>query len=239
MSNADHVLPRGWCRAAIQDFAETSSGGTPTRKERSYYGGSIPWVKSGELGDTLVISRTSETITRKGLVSSSAKVFPKGTLCIALYGATVGKLGILGMDAATNQAVCGIFPAREIVTRYIFYALRYLRDELISQSKGGAQPNISQGIVRNTTIPLAPVNEQRRIVNRIETLEENSQRARFALEAIPPLLEKLRQSVLAAAFRGDLTADWRARNPDVEPASVLLERIRAERRRRWEEAELA
>src|SRR5690606_36004057 len=81
-------------------------------------------------------------------------------------------------------------------------------------------------------------NEQRRIVGKIEALFERSRRARQALDAIPPLIEKLRQSILAAAFRGDLTADWRAQNPDVEPASVLLERIRAERRRRWEQAYL-
>lgn len=86
---------------------------------------------------------------------------------------------------------------------------------------------------------LPPLNEQERIVERFEALQQRTRRARTALDAIPPLLEKFRQSVLAAAFRGDLTADWRARNPDVEPASALLDRIRVERRRRWEEAELA
>ena len=86
---------------------------------------------------------------------------------------------------------------------------------------------------------LPPLNEQKRIVAKIDALFERSRRAKAALDAIPPLLDKLRQSILAAAFRGDLTADWRAQNPDVEPADKLLERIRAERRRRWEEAELA
>ena len=101
----------------------------------------------------------------------------------------------------------------------------------------------AQGVYLKTLsqIPLsiASLPEQRRIVAKIEALQERSRKARAALEAIPPLLEQFRQSVLAAAFRGDLTADWRAQHPDVEPASVLLDRIRAERRRRWEEAELA
>lgn len=86
---------------------------------------------------------------------------------------------------------------------------------------------------------LPPLNEQRRIVAKLEALQARSRRAREALDAIPPLLEKLRQSILAAAFRGDLTKDWREKNPDVEPASELLKRIRVERRKKWEEAELA
>jgi len=91
----------------------------------------------------------------------------------------------------------------------------------------------------SSSVPLPPLPEQRRIVAKIEELTAHSRRAREALEAIPPLLEKLRQSILAAAFSGRLTADWRAQHPDVEPASKLLERIRTERRRRWEESELA
>ena len=98
---------------------------------------------------------------------------------------------------------------------------------------------MSEPNIESLTFWLPPLPEQRRIVAKIEALQERSRKARAALEAIPPLLEQFRQSVLAAAFRGDLTADWRAQHPNVEPASVLLDRIRAERRRRWEEAELA
>ena len=93
--------------------------------------------------------------------------------------------------------------------------------------------------VSRLPVPLPPDEEQRRIVAKIEALFARSRRAKEALDAIPPLLDRLRQSILAAAFRGDLTADWRAQHPDVEPADKLLERIRIERRRRWEEAELA
>jgi type I restriction enzyme S subunit len=89
-------------------------------------------------------------------------------------------------------------------------------------------------------VPIAlQLREQRRIVAKLDALTERSRRAKAALDAIPPLIEKFKQSVLAAAFRGDLTADWRAAHPDVEPASELFKRIRVERRRRWEEAELA
>ena len=104
--SSESVIPSGLRLKAIREFAHTASGGTPKRGTAGFYNGDIPWVKSGELGDRTVYE-TSEKITKRGLESSSAKLFPAGTLCIALYGATVGKLGILGVDAATNQAVCG------------------------------------------------------------------------------------------------------------------------------------
>lgn len=111
--------------------------------------------------------------------------------------------------------------------------------ELASRNQGRTVlPKINQPALQKLTIPVPPLNEQYRIVAKIEALKARSQRVKEELEAIAPLLDQFRQSVLAAAFRGDLTADWREKNPDVEPASVLLERIRAERRRRWEEAEL-
>jgi type I restriction enzyme S subunit len=111
--------------------------------------------------------------------------------------------------------------------------------EALSTGNQLSMRNISQGALRAIDVPLPPLNEQRRIVAKLEDLLARSRRAKYALDAIPALLEKLRQSILAAAFRGDLTADWRAKNPDVEPASKLLERIRSERRKKWEEAELA
>jgi type I restriction enzyme S subunit len=101
------------------------------------------------------------------------------------------------------------------------------------------QVGISGGDLKDVPVPLPPLNEQRRIVAKLEALQARSRRAREALDAVPPLLERLRQSILAAAFRGDLTKDWRAKHKDVEPASKLLERIRAERRKKWEEGELA
>ena len=126
----------GWNVVRLGDIAQTTSGGPPRRDKPNYYGGTIPWVKSGELGDS-VVYETSETLSDEGLASSSAKVFPKGTLCIALYGATVGKLGILGMDAATNQAVCAVFPPKELDTQYLYHFFEGKRRDLIEQGKGG------------------------------------------------------------------------------------------------------
>src|SRR5262245_51568360 len=116
-------------------------------------------------------------------------------------------------------------------------AVRQLIEARMVSSAG--QNTVSQSSFAEISFPLPPLGEQRRIVAKIEALQERSQRAREALAEVGPLLEQFRQSVLAAAFRGDLTADWRAAHPDIEPASELLHRIRAERRRQWEQAELA
>ena len=236
--SGDNGLAPGWEWTDIESIAATSTGGTPSRRRPEYFGGSIPWVKSGELGDRVVVE-TEETITQEGLNSSSAKVFPEGTLCIALYGATVGKLGILGMDATTNQAVCGIFLPREVDTRYAYYFLMSIRSDLIRQGKGGAQSNISNTIVRATRLPFAPQSEQVRIVAKIEELLSDLDAGVAALERAKANLKRYRAAVLKAAVEGHLTKGWRSENPDVEPAPELLDRILVERRERWETEQLA
>lgn len=226
MSNEQDELPEDWKWVRIADVCETTSGGTPSRQQAEYFGGGIPWVKSGELEDGL-IRETEETITKQGLANSSAKVFPAGTPLVALYGATVGRTALLGIDAATNQAVCALFPEKTTLSPH--YLLRYLqsqRQNLIEVSIGGAQPNISQKIVRDWPLPLPPLDEQHRIVAKIERLFAESRTAREALDGVPALIKRFRQSVLAKAFRGELTEC----DPGDEPASALLERIRAERR---------
>jgi type I restriction enzyme, S subunit len=230
-------LPDGWILTTLGDLGSWSSGGTPSRTESQYYNGDIPWIKTGDLSDGL-LSEIEEKITVEGLKNSSAKIFPVNSLVVAMYGATIGRLGILKIPAATNQA-CGVLLAQGItdqLIQYLFYYLLSSRETLRKIGKGGAQPNISQTLLKEFPCPLPPLNEQRRIVRSIEQLTDRSNKARAALEDVPKLIEQFRQSVLAAAFRGDLTADWREKNPDIEPASELLERIRIDRRKRWEES---
>ena len=227
MSDELIELPEGWELTTLGELGEWSSGGTPSRKKLEYYGGDIPWIKTGDLTDG-IIEEIEETITQEGLTSSSAKIFPTGSLVVAMYGATIGKLGILKEDAATNQA-CGVLKLASITEElisYLFYYLLRSREDLRMIGQGGAQPNISQSILKDYSCPLPPLNEQKRIVAKIEELRERSQKARSHLSAIPNLCDKFRQSVLAAAFRGDLTADWREQNPDVEPASMLSEALK-------------
>ncbi len=123
------------------------SGGTPSRSVPSFYEGNIPWIKTGDLGPR-VINDVSEFISEEAVKNSSAKFFPKGSIAIAMYGATIGKTSILGIDATTNQA-CGVGnPIKGLTsTDFLYYLLRNEKDRFIAKGKGGAQPNISQGLI--------------------------------------------------------------------------------------------
>ncbi|KPL77631.1 hypothetical protein AC812_03285 [Bellilinea caldifistulae] len=206
----EQPMPEGWQWKRLGDECKTTSGGTPRRSTSDYFGGSIPWVKSGELNDGIITS-SEETITEQGLENSNAKIFPEGTLLMAMYGATVGKLGILGIKAATNQAICAIFTPEHILNKFLFWYLRFARNLIIVQSFGGAQPNISQVVIKNLFVPLPYLHdhdrslaEQRRIVAYLESIQQEVQEAQKLIEADLHAIEQLEQSILAAAFRGEL-----------------------------------
>ena len=232
-------MPKGWTTTFLSEIAETASGGTPSRGRKDFFGGSIPWVKSGELNDA-TIHTTEESLTDLGLQTSSAKVFREGTLCIALYGATVGKLAILGSEAAPNQAVCGISVHPLVDTQYLFYFLLGQRKNLIELGKGGAQPNISQEIVRRIVVPLPPLNEQTRIVSKIDELMTKLDAGVEELRKAQEQLKRYRQAVLKAAVTGELTREWReAHKDELEGASELLARILKKGRVEWDTTQLA
>lgn len=147
----------------IGSFCKTTSGITPARSNPAYYGGDIPWIKSGELDDCDIAS-SEEFITKKAVSETSIKISPRGSVLIAMYGATAGKTAFLNIDATTNQAICNIIPDPSVGSaRYVWFALRAQLSTLLSKRVGGAQPNINQEIIRNTTILLPDINAQRRI----------------------------------------------------------------------------
>lgn len=190
-----------WKKEPLGKICKTTSGGTPSRKNQSYYqNGTIPWVKSGELENN-IITTSEEFITEEGLLNSSAKIFPAGTLLIALYGATIGKLAFLGIDAATNQAVCGIFQNENVSLKYLYYYLLFQRPNLIKQGVGGAQPNISQTILKKLEISYPDsITEQQRIVARIDELFSELDKAVDTLKTTKEQLTVYRQAVLKDAF---------------------------------------
>jgi len=194
--------PMGWEVKALADFCKTGTGGTPSRKEmkRYYEDGTIPWVKSGELRE-LVITETGEHVTETALQETSVKLVPKHALLLALYGATVGRLGILGIEATTNQAVCHIIPDMQAANlTYMFHALSNQVSYLVGRGVGGAQPNISQGIVKALDIPLPPLDLQKRFAAIVDSVERQKATQRAHLDELDTLFASLQ----SRAFRGDL-----------------------------------
>lgn len=197
-------LPNNWQIKTLGEVCETTSGGTPSRGNKSYYNGTIPWVKSGELNKGIIYD-TEEKITEEAIKNSSAKIFPKGTLLIALYGATIGKLAFLGVDAATNQAVCGIYQNEAIESKYLYNFLFHKKQDLVNQGIGGAQPNISQTILKKLEFPLPPLETQQAIVSKLEELFSELDKGIEDLKTAQLQLKTYRQSVLKWAFKGKLT----------------------------------
>ena len=162
-------IPDSWCVVQLGDIGKWQVGGTPKRGVKDYYGGDIPWLKTGDLNDGF-ITDIPEYITQSGLENSSAKLNPKGSVLVAMYGATIGKIGILTFPATTNQACCACIEYPSLEMMYLYYFLLSHRDTFISQGGGGAQPNISKEIILNTQLPIPPKNEQKRIVDKITEL---------------------------------------------------------------------
>ena len=188
----------GWPRVMLGDqkIATMGSGGTPSRQNAEYFKGKILWVKSGELKEAM-ITDTEEKISTVALNNSSAKIFPRNTVLIAMYGATVGRTAILGADAATNQAVCGIITnPKMLLPEYLFYYLQSKKNFLIGKSIGGAQPNISQTVIRHLEVPLPPIEAQKHIASILERAEQLKEKRKKANE----LLAKLPQSVFLEMF---------------------------------------
>lgn len=190
-----------WKTEALSEIAFMTSGGTPSKKHPEYYkDGTIPWVRSGEL-ENGAIRDTEIKITQAGLDASSAKIFPKGTLLIALYGATIGKLAYLDIEACTNQAVCGIFENEKVSQKYLYYFLLFHRPNLIKQGIGGAQPNISQTILKKMMVSYpCDKAEQLRIVGKIEELSSRLDASVAELQTAKEKLSAYRQAVLKEAF---------------------------------------
>ena len=201
-----------WTRTTLGEVGEWGSGGTPLKAHTDYYGGGIPWLVIGDLNDGLVTAAETH-ITEKGLANSSAKLVPAGTLLIAMYG-SIGKLGIAGIECATNQAIahCKVDPTIADC-RFLFYFVRAIRGQLLASGQGLAQQNISQKLLKATSIRLPALAEQHRIVAKVDELmalcdrleAEQADAASAHARLVETLLGTLTQSTDAA----DLAANWR------------------------------
>ena len=187
---------------------------------KSYYGGNIPWLKTGDLNDGY-ITHIPEFITEEAVVNSSAKLNPVGSVLIAMYGATIGKLGILTFPATTNQACCACIEYDAIDPMFLFYFLLSQRTAFIAKGGGGAQPNISKEIIVKTYIPLPPFLEQQRIVAEIERWFSLIDIIENGKNDLQNIIKQTKNKILDLAIHGKLVSQ----DPNDEPAIELLKRI--------------
>jgi type I restriction enzyme S subunit len=193
-----------WPAPTLADVGTWSTGGTPSRQRPEFFGGDIAWVKSGELRDGRVTT-TEETLTEEGIASSSAKLLPVGTVSIALYGATIGRVGILEIPAATNQACANCIPDGSIIdTEYLFYFLLSQRRSLIAVGQGGAQPNLTNKIVRDWPISVPPLDVQQSIVGKLKEVLGVATGVEGRVVAAAANLEWVGDKAVAKALKGEL-----------------------------------
>ena len=201
-------IPDSWEWVRLTDIGSWGAGATPSRQHPEYYeDGDVLWLKTGDLNDGLV-TETDEKITEQAVKNSSVKINQPGNVLIAMYGATIGKLGIVGKTMTTNQACCGctLFPG--IYNWFLFYYLLSARKRLVNMGFGGAQPNISKTKIENFVMPLPSLEEQKRIVDKIEKLmplvdkyaESYNQLAKIDAN----FNDRMKQSLLQYAMEGKL-----------------------------------
>ncbi|MTR86983.1 hypothetical protein GMD50_18500 [Roseburia intestinalis] len=160
-------IPHNWSWCRLGNIGDWAAGSTPSRSYPEYYNGTIPWLKTGDLNDGY-ITNIPESISEEALKNTSVRLNPSGSVLIAMYGATIGKLGILTFPATTNQACCACSPLDGINNHYLFYYLLSQKDNFVYRSVGGAQPNISKEKIVTTLMPVPPYEEQRQILDKID-----------------------------------------------------------------------
>ena len=204
-------VPDNWNISKLSEVTtQIQAGSTPDTNVDEYYGGNIPWVKTGELSQKRV-SSTEQTITQKGYQNSATHMFAPGTVLIAMYGATTGEVSLLEMEATTNQACCGVVTTDDLVPEYLYQQLNYLSNHMKSLSAGSGQQNISKGILEKFDVLVPPIEEQNSIVEVLAGVDESISENRATKEQLQRLKRGLQQDLLSGTVR---TTDTNIEVPD-------------------------
>ncbi|MEJ8553093.1 restriction endonuclease subunit S [Tepidibacter sp. Z1-5] len=219
-----YKVPDNWLWSRLGNIAKWGSGGTPKSSISQYYDGDMPWLVIGDLNDEYIY-KSNKRITELGLKNSSAKLVNIDSVLVAMYG-SIGKLGINKIKCTTNQAIAFTQEIYDLTyNKFLFYYLLSIRSKLISLGKGGTQQNISQTVIKAVEFTIPPLSEQKRIVKKIESLFLKLDKSKHLIEEARDDFENRKSSILAKAFRGELTKKWRQENTDVESAEELLKKI--------------
>ena len=229
-------IPQGWEWCRMGSIGDWGAGATPAKSNPDYYGGSILWLRTGELNNGIVYDSEIK-VTKKALQECSLRMNRIGDVLIAMYGATIGKVAIVGKELTTNQACCACTPFG-IYNYFLFYFLMGSQIDFIKKGEGGAQPNISREKLVSHLMPIPPLTEQYRIVEKIQYLlplvekYSDSQILQDKLNA--EIKDKLRKSILQEAIQGELVQQI----AEEGSAQELLEQIKEEKRKLVKEGKL-
>ena len=227
-------IPVGWKWVRLGEIGTWQAGCTPDTTRKDFYeNGTIPWINSADLTDGYIDTIT-HYVTEKAFAEKKMRLNKTGAVCVAMYGATIGKTGILTVDATTNQAVCVCNLLSSMDSKYLFYFLQFHKPFFVMKGFGGAQPNISKEKIENTPFPLPPLAEQKRIVEKIEAIFKQADIIEENRLALKTAVRHTKSRVLDLAIRGKLTEQ----RPEEGSAEELLERIREEKQRRIAEGKL-
>lgn len=211
-----------WTTCNLSKCCKIGSGGTPSRKIQKYYCGNIPWIKTGEIDWNDVVD-SEEKISQEAIDNSSAKLYSPGAVLVAMYGmgVTRGRAAILGVQAATNQAVCVLQPHDYLNNRFLFYFFMCNYWSVREQAVGGNQLNLSATIIGKLNIDIPTVDEQLQIVKILDDLIFKEQQAKETAENVIDQIDTMKKAILARAFRGELGTN----DPSEESAVELLKNI--------------
>ena len=228
-------IPDSWQWSKISELGDVVSGGTPSTKEPAFWGDVVNWITPADLSgySEKFISKGAKSLTQKGLASSSAKLMPKGSVHFSSR-APVGYVVISKEDMSTNQGFKSIVPTKEGFNEFVYYYLKGAKRLAEERASGTTFKEISGKAFSELPIPLAPFNEQQRIVSKLEELLSELDKGIESFKTAREQLTVYRQTVLKRAFEGKLTEEWRRKHTDeLEPAKTLLEKIKAEREQRY------
>ena len=215
----------------LGEIFEIGSGGTPSKTHPEYYDGNIPWIKTGDLKDEYLYS-VEDCISKEGLNNSSAKMYPSGTVLIAMYGATIGATSILKFDACTNQACAAFKPCEEVLPEYLYYFLRSKKQKFISDGVGGAQPNISAGYLKKVSIDIRNIKEQEKIVTVLDKLNGIIQKRQNEVDELDELIKARFVELFGDYFKSHINEkeldevcdfiDYRGKTPEKSEEGIPL-----------------
>ena len=229
-------LPEGWTTCKVDQIFESFSGGTPSKSKASYWTGKIPWISSGEFNSNL-INEGTEFISKDGLENSSAKLCRPGSVIVVVRSGILKHtlpVAIVGKELAINQDIKCFDSGDDEINRWLFLSLKKSAREILSLNREGTTvQSVKYDTLKEHELVLPPPSEQRRIIAKLEKLLSRVNAAQQRLATIPRILKRFRQSVLAAACSGRLTADWRATHYEIETGTDLLSRILKERYLKW------